>query len=85
LQLIEHPDNWIVLIVQRKDDRMRKTRDYDAELKALDDKARQLKARKREQLGELVIGTGADTLPIEQLAGTLLLAVEAKDELTKEA
>lgn len=64
---------------------MRKPRDYDAELKALDDKARQLKARKREQLGELVIATGADALPIEQLAGALLLAVEATDERTKEA
>jgi len=64
---------------------MRKPRDYDAELKALDDKARQLKARKREQLGELVIATGADAIPIEQLAGALLLAVEAADASTKEA
>lgn len=64
---------------------MRKPRDYDAELKALEDKARQLKARKREQLGELVIATGADMLPIEQLAGALLLAAEATDERTKEA
>ncbi|KTT73741.1 conjugal transfer protein TraD [Sphingomonas sanguinis] len=64
---------------------MRKPRDYDAELKALDDKARQLKARKREQLGELVIATGADTLPVEQLAGALLLTVEATDERAKEA
>ncbi len=63
---------------------MRKPRDYDAELKALDDKARQLKARKREQLGELVIATGADALPMEQLAGALLLAVEAIDGSTKE-
>lgn len=64
---------------------MRKPRDYDAELKALDNKARQLKPRKREQLGELVIATGADALPVEQLAGALLLAVEATDERTKEA
>jgi hypothetical protein len=85
LQLIERPDNWIILTVQRKDDPMRKPRDYDAELKVLDDKARQLKARKREQLGELIIATGADALPIEQLAGALLLAVEATDEPTKEA
>ncbi len=63
---------------------MRKPRDYDAELKVLEDKARQLKACKREQLGELVIATGADALPIEQLAGTLLLAVETTDERTKE-
>lgn len=64
---------------------MRKPRDYDAELKALDAKARQLKARKREQLGELVIVTGADALPIEQLAGALLLAVDGTDANTKEA
>lgn len=64
---------------------MRKPRDYDAELKVIEDKARQLKARKREQLGELIIATGADALPIEQLAGALLLAVEAADTSTKEA
>ena len=54
---------------------MRKPRDYDAELKALDDKARQLKVRKLQQLGELVVATGDDALPVEQLAGALLLAV----------
>ncbi|MEG3093315.1 conjugal transfer protein TraD [Sphingomonas sp. PB1R3] len=64
---------------------MRKPRDYDAELKVVDDKARQLKARKRGQLGELVIATGADAIPIEQLAGALLLAVEATDASVKEA
>ncbi len=64
---------------------MRKPRDYDAELKTLDDKARQLKAHKREQLGELVIATGADGLPIEQLAGALLLAVETTEASVKEA
>ena len=44
---------------------MRKPRDYDSELKALGDKARQLKERKVQQLGELVTATGADALPIE--------------------
>lgn len=63
---------------------MRKPRDYDAELKALDDKVRQLKARKREQLGDLVIATGSNALPVEQLAGALLLAVEATDASVKE-
>ena len=33
---------------------MRKPRDFDAELKALGDKARDLKSRKVQQLGELV-------------------------------
>ncbi len=64
---------------------MRKPRDYDAKLKALDDKARRLKVRKREQLGELVIATGADALSAEQLAGAMLLAVEATEASVKEA
>ena len=41
---------------------MRKPRDFDAELKALEDKAKDLKNRKVQQLGELVILTGADAL-----------------------
>jgi hypothetical protein len=40
---------------------MRKPRDFDGELKALQDKARELRTRKAQQLGELVIATGADT------------------------
>ena len=38
---------------------MRKPRDFDSELKALADKAKQLKERRVQQLGELVIATGA--------------------------
>lgn len=64
---------------------MRKPRDFDAELKALNDKARLLKERKLQRLGELVIACGADALPIEQLAGVLLLAVDTKDAATREA
>lgn len=64
---------------------MRKPRDYDAELKALGDKAKQLKDRKLHQLGELVIATGADVLPIEQLAGLLLAGVENRDSSAKES
>lgn len=63
---------------------MRKPRDYDAELKALNDKARQLKSRKQSQLGELVQTTGADELSIEELAGALLGAAAA-DRSAKEA
>ena len=48
---------------------MRKPRDLDGELKALHDKARELKTRKVEQLGELVIATGADSLSADELAG----------------
>jgi hypothetical protein len=56
---------------------MRRPRDYDAELKALQVRSRDLKARKVNQLGELVIACGADPLSIEMLAGLLLSASEA--------
>ncbi|WP_208624020.1 conjugal transfer protein TraD [Komagataeibacter swingsii] len=58
---------------------MRRPRDIDAELKALQEKAKQLKAQRTIQLGELVEATGADTLSIEALAGVLLAAVEQAD------
>lgn len=64
---------------------MRKVRDYDAELKALDDKARALKAKRIEQLGQLVAATGADALHAETLAGVLLDAIGSKDAGAKEA
>jgi hypothetical protein len=54
----------------------RKTRDFDAELQALMEKAKLIKSRRTVQLGELVQATGADTLPMETLAGALLAAVE---------
>ncbi|PXA97187.1 conjugal transfer protein TraD [Nostoc sp. 3335mG] len=63
---------------------MRKPRDFDADLKALDDKAKLLKERRLHQLGELVVATGADALPVEQLAGVLLAAVESGDSVAKE-
>jgi hypothetical protein len=64
---------------------MRKVRDYDAELKALEDRARAIKARRIEQLGQLVTATDADTLDMETLAGALLDAVASKDAEAKEA
>lgn len=63
---------------------MRKPRDYNAELRALDDKAKLIKERRLHQLGELVAATGADALPVEQLAGVLLAAVESNDSAAKE-
>lgn len=63
---------------------MRKPRDYAADLKALNDKARQLQERRVRELGELIIATGADTLPIEHLAGALLIATRTADLVTKE-
>lgn len=64
---------------------MRKPRDYDAELKALEDKARELKTRKVQQLGELVIATGADNLTADELAGALVALAETKDAGKREA
>jgi hypothetical protein len=40
---------------------MRKPRDFDGELKALQYKARDVKSSKVQQLGELVIATPADS------------------------
>ncbi len=60
---------------------MRKPRDYKAEMEALADKAKLLKARHVTQLGELVIACKADALPIEILAGALLAAADADAEM----
>ena len=59
---------------------MRKPVDLDAQIKALQEKAKSLKDRQRTQLGDLVLATGADTLPLEALAGVLLAAVEQARE-----
>ncbi|WP_315784184.1 conjugal transfer protein TraD [Bradyrhizobium sp. SZCCHNPS1003] len=64
---------------------MRKQRDFDADLKALEDKARELKTRKVRQLGELVIAIGADTLTVEELAGALIVLAETKEAGKREA
>ncbi len=58
---------------------MRKPRDLDAKLKSLEDKARDLRSRKVQQLGELVIATGADALSTDELAGALIVLAETKD------
>lgn len=63
---------------------MRKPRDIDAELKALAEKSRNLKALKITQLGELVTATGADALEAEVLAGVLLSAMESAEAGTRE-
>jgi type II secretory pathway component PulK len=64
---------------------MRKPRDFDADLKALEDKARGLKTRKVRQLGELVIAAGADSLSADELAGALIVLTETKDTGKREA
>ena len=63
---------------------MRKPRDIDSELKALEAKAKILKERRVRQLGELVIATGADQIDTEILAGALLGAVATKDTNAEE-
>jgi len=64
---------------------MRKPRNFDAELKSLEDKARDLRSRKVQQLGELVISTGADALSADELAGALIVLAETKDAAKREA
>jgi DNA-binding protein H-NS len=64
---------------------MRKPRDFDGELKALQDKTRDLKSRKVQQLGQLVIATGADTLTADELAGALIVLAETKEAGKREA
>ena len=64
---------------------MHKPRDFDAELKALGDKARELKSRKVQQLGELVMATGADALNANELAGALIVLAETKETGRREA
>lgn len=64
---------------------MRKPRDFDSELKALADKARQLKERRVQQFGELVTVTGADAIDAETLAGALLVIAETDDAARKES
>ena len=63
---------------------MRKPRDFDAQLKALNEKAKQLRDRKVRQYGDLVIATGADKPDIETLAGALVLITEQADASRKE-
>jgi hypothetical protein len=63
---------------------MRKPRDFDAELKALANKAKMLKNRRVKQLGELVIAAGANALDADLLAGVLLQAAETRDATVKE-
>ena len=58
---------------------MRKPRNFDGELKALQEKARDLKSRKVLGLGELVIATGADSLSVDELAGALIVLAETKE------
>ena len=64
---------------------MRKPSDIDSELKALAERAKQLKERRVQQLGELVIATGADASDAETLAGALLELAGNGDAARKES
>ena len=57
---------------------MRKVKDYDAEMKALEEKLRALKAERVLHYGQLVLATKADQLDDETLAGLLILGVSSK-------
>lgn len=59
---------------------MRKVRDFDAELKALNERAKLLKQRKIQQFGELIEATGANALEPDLLAGALLAVVAETDK-----
>jgi hypothetical protein len=75
----------IIFSINMTETMLRKPRDFDAELKALGDKARDLKSRKVQQLGELVIATGADALNANELAGALVVLAETKEAGKREA
>jgi conjugative transfer protein TraD len=87
LTTLQHYAGRLVIISPstRMEATMRKPRDFDAELKALGDKARDLKSRKVQQLGELVIVTGADSLTADELAGALIVLAETKEAGKREA
>src|SRR3546814_8320763 len=59
--------------------KMRKVRDFDSELKALNERTKLLLQRKVQQLGELVEATGADALDPDILSGELLAAVAERE------
>lgn len=64
---------------------MRRPRDYDAEMKALTNKAKALQDRKLRELGQLVTATGADALGADVLAGLLVHAAATTDMVQREA
>ncbi|MBB5687808.1 conjugal transfer protein TraD [Sphingobium boeckii] len=63
---------------------MRKLRDYDAELRALESKTRDLRAKRIQQLGELVTACGAGDMDAETLAGILLEGAGNSDKAIRE-
>lgn len=64
---------------------MRKVRDFDAELKALNERSKLLRTRRIQQFGELIEATGAAVLEPDLLAGALLAVVAEKDKATTTA
>jgi hypothetical protein len=78
---LQHYAQSSIIIASSKwlEDVMRKPRNFDGELKALQEKARDLKSRKVLGLGELVIATGADSLSVDELAGALIVLAETKE------
>ena len=64
---------------------MRKPKDFDAQLKALAEKAKALKDNKLHRLGELVVATGADAIDMGTLAGGLLAMTATTDSTQRAA
>ena len=83
-EAMHHRRDYTDCITAPMETAVRKPRDYDAELKALSEKAQALKERKIRQLGELVIATGADALDVEVLAGGLLAMTTVAEAGRKE-
>jgi hypothetical protein len=76
----DQADQFASITTSTGDAKMRKVRDFDAELKALNERAKLLQQRKVQQFGELVEATGADGLDPDVLAGAMLAAVAEKDK-----
>ena len=63
---------------------VRKVRDYDAEMKALDEKVRALKAERVLYYGQLVLATKANELDEATLAGLLIAGISPKYAAARE-
>jgi hypothetical protein len=81
---LAEPRATIVSIV-KTEITMRRPKDFDAQLKALAEKAKTIKDNKLHRLGELIVATGSDALGMETLAGGLLAITATKDAAQRAA
>jgi DNA-binding protein H-NS len=68
-----------------QDNTMLNIQDSDAELRALNDKTRCVKARNFEQLGALIVASGPGADGLKTVAGALLAVVASNEVDEKEA